>query len=171
MGLWGDVGNEGRMVQCVPEGLFSVEGGQGRGGEYVSGGGISLEVAKMTSDDLLDVDAGGMVVKDKGNPITIVGGKRGGEGGSAGDGSDLVEGPVNNGAGESLVEEEDGHFGGSLVEVGFNTTYATEELGEWNGVFTGSRLQECIVQEVEASCAGLGSISLELVRGRSPDEI
>eukprot|EP00061_Rhincodon_typus_P014548 g41619.t1 len=48
---------------------------KGREGN-VSGGGISLEVVKMTSDDLLDVDAGGMVGKDKGNPIAVAGGKR-----------------------------------------------------------------------------------------------
>eukprot|EP00061_Rhincodon_typus_P002186 g16834.t1 len=34
---------------------------KGRGRECASGGGISLEVAEMVSDDLLDVDAGGMV--------------------------------------------------------------------------------------------------------------
>eukprot|EP00061_Rhincodon_typus_P003255 g19641.t1 len=32
-----------------------------KGGEYASGGGILLEVAEMAPDDLLDVDAGGMV--------------------------------------------------------------------------------------------------------------
>eukprot|EP00061_Rhincodon_typus_P000689 g12458.t1 len=86
--------------------MVSVECGQGRGGEYVSGGGISLDVAEMASDDFLDVDAGGMVGKDNGNPIAVAGGKTRGEDGSAGDGSDLVEGPVDNGAGESSVEEE-----------------------------------------------------------------
>eukprot|EP00061_Rhincodon_typus_P011242 g36121.t1 len=70
----------------------------------------------MLSNDLLDVDADGMVGEGKGNPIAVAGRKRSGEGRSAGDGSDLVEGPVNNGAGESLVEEEGGHFGGFLVE-------------------------------------------------------
>eukprot|EP00061_Rhincodon_typus_P005995 g26162.t1 len=39
--------------------MVPAEGGQGRGGEYVSGGGVSLEVAEMVSDVLLDVDAGG----------------------------------------------------------------------------------------------------------------
>eukprot|EP00061_Rhincodon_typus_P005276 g24580.t1 len=72
----------------------------------------------MASDDLLDVDAGGMVSQDKGNPIAVAGGKRRGEGESAGDGSDPVEGPVNNGAGESSVEEEGGHVRGSLVDIG-----------------------------------------------------
>eukprot|EP00061_Rhincodon_typus_P008416 g31003.t1 len=72
----------------------------------------------MASDDLLDVDAGGMVGEDKRNPIAVAGGKRRGEGGSAGEGSDLVGDPVDNGAGESSVEEEGGHFGGPLVEVG-----------------------------------------------------
>eukprot|EP00061_Rhincodon_typus_P007886 g30015.t1 len=90
------------------------EGGQGRGGEYVSGGGILLEVAEVASNDLLYVDAGGMVGEDKGNPVAVVGGKRSGEGRSAGDGTDLVEGLVDNGAGESSVEEEGGHFGGFL---------------------------------------------------------
>eukprot|EP00061_Rhincodon_typus_P001574 g15172.t1 len=94
------------MVQDVPEGTVPVEGGQGRGGEYVSGGGNLLEVVEMTSDDLPDVDAGGMVEEDKGNPIAVVGGKRRGEGGSVGNESDLVEGPVDNRAGESSVEEE-----------------------------------------------------------------
>eukprot|EP00061_Rhincodon_typus_P000733 g12600.t1 len=41
----------------------------------MSSGGISLEVAEMTADDL-DVDAGGMVSKDKGNPIAVAGGKQ-----------------------------------------------------------------------------------------------
>eukprot|EP00061_Rhincodon_typus_P000766 g12682.t1 len=93
----------------------------------------------MASDDLLDVDAGGMVGYDKGNPIAAAGGKRRGEGGNARDGLDPVEGPVDNGAGKSSVEEEGGHFGGSLVEVGLIGTYAmeTEELREWDGVFTG----------------------------------
>eukprot|EP00061_Rhincodon_typus_P001585 g15200.t1 len=90
------------MDQGIPEGMVPAEGGQGGGGKYVSGGGVLLEVAEMAPDDLLDVDAGGMVGKDKGNPIA-------GEGGSAGDGSELVEGPVDNSAGESSVEEEGGH--------------------------------------------------------------
>eukprot|EP00061_Rhincodon_typus_P004363 g22399.t1 len=80
-GYWG----EGSVDQGVLERTVPVEGGQARGGEYVSGGSISLEVAEMASDDLLDVDAGGIVVKDKGNPIAVVEGKRGGEGGSVGD--------------------------------------------------------------------------------------
>eukprot|EP00061_Rhincodon_typus_P002014 g16378.t1 len=80
----------------------------------------------MVSRDLLDVDAGGMVGKDKGNPITVAGRKRRGEGGSVGDGSDLVEGPVNNGAGVSSVEEEGEHFRGSLVEAGLIVTNSTE---------------------------------------------
>eukprot|EP00061_Rhincodon_typus_P012137 g37686.t1 len=37
------------------------ECGQGRGGEYVPGGGNSLEVAKMVAHDLLDVNMDGMV--------------------------------------------------------------------------------------------------------------
>eukprot|EP00061_Rhincodon_typus_P004348 g22365.t1 len=56
----------------------------------------------MASDDL-DVDAGGMVGKEKRNPIAVTGRKRRGEGRSA-DGSDLVDGPVDNGAEDSLVE-------------------------------------------------------------------
>eukprot|EP00061_Rhincodon_typus_P000950 g13261.t1 len=40
--------------------MVPAEGRQGRGGEYVSDGGILLEVAEMASD-LLDVDTGGMV--------------------------------------------------------------------------------------------------------------
>eukprot|EP00061_Rhincodon_typus_P004948 g23791.t1 len=47
-----------------------------------------------------------MVGKDKGTPIAVAGRKRRGEGGSTGDGSDLVDGPVDNGAGVSSVEEE-----------------------------------------------------------------
>eukprot|EP00061_Rhincodon_typus_P007589 g29432.t1 len=54
----------------------------------MSGGGTSQEVAEMASDDLLDVDADGMVGKNKGNPIAVAGEKRGGK---DGDGSDLVE--------------------------------------------------------------------------------
>eukprot|EP00061_Rhincodon_typus_P001097 g13698.t1 len=117
IGLWGGDGDEGRVDQLVPEGTVFVEGGRGRGGEYVFVGGILLEVAEMASGDLLDVDPGGMVGEDKGNPIAVAGGKRWGEDGSAGDGLDLVEGPVDDRAGESSVEEEGGHFGGSLVEV------------------------------------------------------
>eukprot|EP00061_Rhincodon_typus_P003771 g20928.t1 len=41
--------------------MVPAEDGQGRGEEYVSGGGILLEVAEIASDDLLDVNAGGMV--------------------------------------------------------------------------------------------------------------
>eukprot|EP00061_Rhincodon_typus_P004630 g23052.t1 len=55
-------GGEGRVDQLVLEGMVPAEGGQGKGGEYVSDGGISLEVTEVASDDLLDVDAGGMVV-------------------------------------------------------------------------------------------------------------
>eukprot|EP00061_Rhincodon_typus_P002149 g16746.t1 len=110
------VGGEEKVDRGVPEGTIPVEGGKGRGGEYVSGGGISLEVAEMASDDLLDADASGILGKDKGNPIAVAGRKRGGEGESAGDGSDLVEGTVDNGVGESSVEEEGGHFGDSLVK-------------------------------------------------------
>eukprot|EP00061_Rhincodon_typus_P012057 g37525.t1 len=51
----------GLVHQDVLEGMVPAEGGNGRGGEYVSGGGISLEVVKTGADDLLDVDAGGMV--------------------------------------------------------------------------------------------------------------
>eukprot|EP00061_Rhincodon_typus_P015923 g43872.t1 len=46
------------------------------GGEYVSDGSIPLEVAKMAADELQDVDAGGMVGKDKGNPIAVAGEKK-----------------------------------------------------------------------------------------------
>eukprot|EP00061_Rhincodon_typus_P008253 g30703.t1 len=76
---------------------------EGRGGECVSSGGILLEVVEMASHDLLDVDAGGMVRKDKGNPIAVAGRKRRGESGSAGDGLDLVDSPVDDGAGKSLL--------------------------------------------------------------------
>eukprot|EP00061_Rhincodon_typus_P007204 g28661.t1 len=79
---------------------------QGRGGEYVSGGDTSLEVAEMMSDDLLDVDGGGMLGKDKGNPIAVAGGKRKGEDGSAEDGSDPFEGPVDNGAGNPQLRKK-----------------------------------------------------------------
>eukprot|EP00061_Rhincodon_typus_P016761 g45142.t1 len=127
--------------------MVPAEGRLGRGGEYVSGGGILLEVMEMAADDLLDVDAGGMIGKDKGNSATVAGGKRGGEGGSAGDGSDPVEGRVDKGAGESSVEEEGGHFRGSLVEVGAIGIYAIEmeELRAWNGIFTRSRVRICTV--------------------------
>eukprot|EP00061_Rhincodon_typus_P005331 g24706.t1 len=42
--------------------MVPAENGQGRGEEYVTGDGISLEVAEMASDGLLDVDADGMIV-------------------------------------------------------------------------------------------------------------
>eukprot|EP00061_Rhincodon_typus_P019051 g48490.t1 len=71
----------------------------------------------MTADDFLDVDTGGMVGKDKGNPIAVEGRNRGGQGGCAGDGSDPVECCVDNAVGESSVEEDGGHFGRSLVEL------------------------------------------------------
>eukprot|EP00061_Rhincodon_typus_P000572 g12092.t1 len=102
----------------------------------------------MASDDLLDVDTCGMVGKDKGNPIAVAGGKRGGEGGRAEDGLDPVEGLVHSGAGKSSVYEGGGHFGGSFDEVDLIRTYVTEmeELGERDGVFTGSRVQGYIVQ-------------------------
>eukprot|EP00061_Rhincodon_typus_P002795 g18482.t1 len=61
MGLWGGVGNEGRVDQGFLEGTVPAEGRQGTAGEYVSGDGTSLEVVEMAADDLLDVDAGGMV--------------------------------------------------------------------------------------------------------------
>eukprot|EP00061_Rhincodon_typus_P006987 g28205.t1 len=127
-------GDEGRVDQGVLEGMVPAEGGQGRGGEYVSGGGILLEMAEMVSDGLLNMDTGGMVGKDKGNPNAVVGGKRRGEGGNVGDGLDLIEGPVDNGAGESLVEEEGGHFADTLVKVGLMGTDVTEteELREWD---------------------------------------
>eukprot|EP00061_Rhincodon_typus_P001328 g14464.t1 len=34
-------------------------------------GNMCLEVVEMVADDLLDVDAGGMVGEDKGNPIAV----------------------------------------------------------------------------------------------------
>eukprot|EP00061_Rhincodon_typus_P013753 g40325.t1 len=101
----------------VLEGMVATEDRQGRGGEYVSNGGISLEMTEMMAQDPLELDTDGMVGKDKGYPITVVEGKRGSEGRSVGDVSDLVEGPVDNGAGESLDEEEGGHFGSSLVDI------------------------------------------------------
>eukprot|EP00061_Rhincodon_typus_P005213 g24466.t1 len=61
MGLCGVVGGERSVDQGIPEGTAPAEGGQGKEGEYVFGGGISLEVVEMVSDDLLDLDAGGMV--------------------------------------------------------------------------------------------------------------
>eukprot|EP00061_Rhincodon_typus_P003355 g19889.t1 len=61
VGLWRSVGGEGSVDKGVPEGTVPVEGGQVRGGDYVSGGGIFLEVAEMVPDDLLDVNAGGTV--------------------------------------------------------------------------------------------------------------
>eukprot|EP00061_Rhincodon_typus_P005665 g25467.t1 len=87
----------------------------------------------MVSDDLRDVDAGGMVGEDKGKPIADAGGKRRGEGRSAGDGSDRIEGPVDNGAGESSVEKECGR----VPSTGFHgpCTVATPGTGsqcyEW----------------------------------------
>eukprot|EP00061_Rhincodon_typus_P009209 g32514.t1 len=66
---------------------------------------MCLVVAEMAADDLLDVDAGGMV-----------------------------------------VDEGGGHFGSSLVKAGLIRTYETEELGEWNGVFTGNRVRGYTVQ-------------------------
>eukprot|EP00061_Rhincodon_typus_P010498 g34839.t1 len=130
--------------------MVPVEGGQGRGGECVSDSGISLEVVEMAANDPLDVDAGGMVGKDKGNPISVAGGKREGEGQSARDVSDRVGGPVNNAVGEFSDEVEGGHFRGCLVKIGLIIcgTYVveTEELGEWNRLFTGGRVQGCIVQ-------------------------
>eukprot|EP00061_Rhincodon_typus_P007289 g28843.t1 len=97
--------------------MVPAEGLEGRGGEYASDVSISLEVAEMVADDLLDVDAGSMVGKDKGIPIAVVGGKREDEDRSAGDGSDPVEDPVDNGAGESSVKEEGEHFGVSLSKL------------------------------------------------------
>eukprot|EP00061_Rhincodon_typus_P017929 g46865.t1 len=121
-----------------PEGMVLVDGRQVMGGEYVSGGGIRLEVAQMVANDPLDVDAGRMVGKDKVDLIADMGRKRGAEGRSAGDGLDLAKSPVNYNAGKSLVEEESG---GSLVKIGMIRTdmTASEELGKWNRVFTGRR--------------------------------
>eukprot|EP00061_Rhincodon_typus_P003717 g20791.t1 len=104
MGLWGllVVKEELTRVSWREQSLWKVD--KGGEGEY------GLVVAEIASDDLLDVDAGGMVGKNKGNPITVAGRKRGNEDRSAGDGSDLVESSVDNGAGESLVKEEGGHF-------------------------------------------------------------
>eukprot|EP00061_Rhincodon_typus_P003953 g21389.t1 len=62
VGVGGKFGDEGRRVdQGVPEGMVHAEGGQRRGGEYVSSGSISLEVVEMVPNDPLDVDAGGML--------------------------------------------------------------------------------------------------------------
>eukprot|EP00061_Rhincodon_typus_P007825 g29905.t1 len=58
----------------------------------------------MVANDPMDV--GGMADEDKGDPIAVVGGKKGVEDRSVGDGSDPAEGPVNYGVGESSVEEE-----------------------------------------------------------------
>eukprot|EP00061_Rhincodon_typus_P007546 g29345.t1 len=65
-GAVGVVGSEGRVDQGVPEGSVPAEGKRGLRGEYVSGGGILLEVVEMVADELLDVDVGGMVVGDTG---------------------------------------------------------------------------------------------------------
>eukprot|EP00061_Rhincodon_typus_P005968 g26113.t1 len=175
MGLWGDVKSEGSVDQGVSEGIVPVEGGQGRGGEYVSGGGISLEVVEMVADDLLDVDIGEMVGKDKEHHVAFVEGKRGDEGQIVRDGSDPAEGPVSNGAGESSVEDKGGHFGGSFVEVGLARTYATEseEQGKWNRVFTGSRVPGCIIQ-VTVGVGGfimdIGGQSIPRNRNRDVEE-
>eukprot|EP00061_Rhincodon_typus_P018195 g47266.t1 len=86
------------------------------------------------------MDGSGMVGEHNGDPIAVAVGKTGGKGQTAGDGLDLVQGPADNGAGESLVEEG-GHFGGSLVEDGIIRTDSTEmeKLGECSRVFTGGR--------------------------------
>eukprot|EP00061_Rhincodon_typus_P005538 g25163.t1 len=54
----------------------------------MSGGGISLEVVEMAPDDLLDVDVG------QEEPYRSCRREERGEGGSMGNGLDLVEGPV-----------------------------------------------------------------------------
>eukprot|EP00061_Rhincodon_typus_P009542 g33127.t1 len=79
----------------------------------------------MAANVPTDVDVGGMVGEDKVDPITAVGGKTGSEGRSAGDGSDLVEGPVNYSAGEPSVEEER-DISEATSEVGIIRTDATE---------------------------------------------
>eukprot|EP00061_Rhincodon_typus_P016113 g44154.t1 len=87
----------------------------------------------MAADNPLDVDDGGMVDKDKEDPIAVTGRKgAGGEGRRAGNGSDLAVGLLNSSAGKSLVEEESGHFGGSLIEVGSIGTDKTN-IGEGTG--------------------------------------
>eukprot|EP00061_Rhincodon_typus_P002719 g18292.t1 len=75
----------------------------------------------MAANDLLDVDASGTVGKAKRNPIT-------GEDASVEEGSDPVAGLVDNGAEESSVEEEAGHFGRPLVEEGFPSTVVNRAL-------------------------------------------
>eukprot|EP00061_Rhincodon_typus_P011611 g36764.t1 len=111
---------------------------------------MSLEVAEIAADGLLGVDARGMVGKDEGNPIAVVGGKKVAQSRSDRDGSDPVEGPVDNSARVSSAGEERGHFGCSLAKVGLTGIDAMEmeKLEEWNGVFTGSRVQGCTVQTV-----------------------
>eukprot|EP00061_Rhincodon_typus_P008191 g30597.t1 len=128
--------------------MVPAEGRQEREGEYLSIGSISLEVVEMTANDLLDVDPGGMVGKDKGNPVAVAGRKRGDEGRSAGGGSDLAEDSFNNGARESSVEEEGGHFGCSLGVIRTDAT-DSEELGEWNRDLTESRVEVFKATEVD----------------------
>eukprot|EP00061_Rhincodon_typus_P002666 g18159.t1 len=59
VGLWVLLGVKEELTR-VSQREHPAEGGQWREAEFVSGGGISLEVVEMASNDLLDVDAGGI---------------------------------------------------------------------------------------------------------------
>eukprot|EP00061_Rhincodon_typus_P014251 g41163.t1 len=110
-----------------------------KGGEYLSGGGILLEVAEMAADDPMDVDAVGWK-DDKGDPNAVVREERS-EGQSSGDASDSSKSPVNYGAGESLVKKESGYFRHFFVKAGIIRTNETEELGEWNSLYKKERVK------------------------------
>eukprot|EP00061_Rhincodon_typus_P013167 g39368.t1 len=58
----------------------------------------------MAANDPLDVDAGWIVRKDQKDPIAVAGWMTRDEGQSAGDGSDMAEGPSNHAGGESFSQ-------------------------------------------------------------------
>eukprot|EP00061_Rhincodon_typus_P010737 g35254.t1 len=119
-----------------------MEDRQGRGGEYVSDG-ISLEVAEMASDGILDVDAGGMV--------EVV------------EGEDELSQAEESGSGcrlfRLLLQEATESPETILVEVGRVKglhVHGKEEA-------TGACKLEILKLEIEASSVGLGPISLAAV--------
>ena len=112
------------------------------------GGGITLEVAEVAEDDVLDLNAGGVVGEDQGHsvPSGLTGGW--GEGRGTGNMGDTLEGRVNSGGGEAPFFEKGSHLlcSGMKCLILRADAAETEELREGDRVLAGSWVRRGIVQ-------------------------
>lgn len=64
-------GVERDVNQAFAEGMVSIESRKGWGWEYLTGGGITVKVAEISENELLDAGAGGVKNRDQG-PLSLL---------------------------------------------------------------------------------------------------